>query len=187
MLSQIGDDTTEATRRRYLKYSAAAVSGGALSGCSGGASTSEETPTELDTVSAEEYSLVERWLGTEEVGGVDETFDGSIVDARNADNPEIMVGAEGNGGPVSFEPSAMLVSPETVVHWVWTAEGHHNVVSDPEAQLGESDLTFSSGEPLERENNLYTETFDGPATVLYHCEPHLDLGMKGAIVVEPME
>ncbi|VTT85127.1 Halocyanin [Halorubrum sp. DM2] len=139
---------------------------------------------DLETLPADDYPLVGRWLDTDEVGGADDTFNGTIVDARGLDNPEITVGAEGNGGPVAFDPSAVIISPETVVKWVWTAHGHHNVVSDPNAQLGESNRAFSSGEIVERENNLHTEVFDEAGTVLYQCEPHLDLGMKGALVVD---
>lgn len=97
--------------------------------------------------------------------------DGRLEDARTLDSPEITVGAGGNGGPVAFEPSAILVSPETVV-------------SNPDTQLGETDVSFSSGDPIADENYLYTELFDESGIVLYHCAPHLDLGMKGAVIVE---
>jgi halocyanin-like protein len=148
-----------------------------------GTRTESDSPPDLGTVSAETYPLVERWLGSDEVGGVDGTYDGTLVDARGIDNPEVVVGAEGNGGPVAFNPSAVLVSPGAVVVWGWTAHGHYNVVSDPDAQLGESATTFSSGALVERETNMFSQRFDQAGTVLYHCEPHLDLGMKAAVVV----
>jgi len=183
------NSTHRMTRRSILATSGSA----AITAIAGCASDNEQSPSDetgpesmegLDTVSAEDYPLVERWLGTDEVGGLDDTYGGEIVDARRLENPEITVGAEGNGGPVAFDPSAVIISPETVVEWVWTAHGHHNVVSEPDAQLGESDRTFSSGDAVERENNLHTEVFDESGIILYHCEPHLDLGMKGALVVD---
>jgi len=179
-------DSHRCTRRTVLTTSGTAATA-ALAGCTvdgGSAAADADSIDELEPISADNYPVVDRWLGTDEVGGVDDTYDGTIVDARGVENPEITVGAEGNGGPVAFEPSAVIVSPETVVKWVWTAHGHHNVVSDPDAQLGESDRSFSSGDIVEQENNLYTEVFEEPGTVLYHCEPHLDLGMKGALIIE---
>jgi halocyanin-like protein len=170
------------TRRGTLKSVGTLVGGGLFAGCS--EQTASGGDQEPETVSAAEYPVVERWLGTDEVGGVDGSYDGSHTDFRDIENPEVTVGAEGNGGPVAMDPSAIIVSPGAVVQWVWTEHGHHNVVSDPETQLGESDRSFSSGDPVERENNLYTAVFDDPATILYQCEPHLDLGMKGAVVVE---
>ena len=104
-----------------------------------------------------------RWLQTDDVGGVDDTYAGTVLDARGVGNPEVTAGAEGTGGPASLDPSALSVSPEAIVKRVRTAHGHYNALSDPDTQLGESDLALSSGEPVERENDLYTQIFEQPA------------------------
>jgi len=189
----MADGATSDTRRGFLAASGV-VAVISTSGCiaadnsenGGDDSDSETTPSmdELATVSDDDYPLVERWLGTDEVGGIDDTYNGTIIDARQLTNPEITVGAEGNGGPVAFDPSAVMISSGAVVKWTWTAHGHHDVVSDPDTQLGESAQTFSSGEIVEREGNLHTAVFDEPGIVLYQCEPHLDLGMKGALIID---
>jgi len=70
------------------------------------------------------------------------------------------------------------------VEWSWTGEGGlHNVEALPTEQLGESDYEFSSGEPVDATGVQYTRTLDETGIVLYHCEPHLSLGMKGGIAV----
>lgn len=37
---------------------------------------------------------------------------------------------------------------------------------------------------IEGDDNEYSHTFDESRIALYHCEPHLSLGMKGSIVVD---
>ena len=180
------------TRRAALRCGGAVVGSGLLAGCAatGSESSADGTDSDADpqstaeTVAADDYPTVDRWLETNEVGGVDDTYDRTLLDLRGVDNPRITVGAEGNGGPVAFEPSAALISPGAVVEWVWTAHGHHNVVANPETQLGVSDYSFRSGDPVEQENTLHTEQFEDTGTVLYQCKPHLQLGMKGALVVD---
>ncbi|MFW5918430.1 MAG: plastocyanin/azurin family copper-binding protein, partial [Haloferacaceae archaeon] len=77
------------------------------------------------------------------------------------------------------------VSTGTEVLWELTGEGgDHNVEAEPDEQIGESDYEFSSGEPVDSADEEYTYTFDDPGIALYHCEPHLSLGMKGSVVVE---
>jgi len=95
------------------------------------------------------------------------------------------VGAEGNDGYYAFGPQAIAVSAGTEVRWVWTGEGEtHNVEAEPDEQIGESDYEFSSGDPIAEADTEYTYTFDESGVALYHCEPHLALGMKGAVVVQ---
>lgn len=137
-----------------------------------------------ETISGSEYPAVDEWLTESEVGGADDSYDGSIVDARGSDSPTVDVGAEGNDGAYAFGPSAIAVSPGTEVTWVWTGEGEtHNVVAAPDDQIGESDFEFRSGDPVADEGTEYTQTFDETGVALYHCSPHLALGMKGAVVV----
>lgn len=105
----------------------------------------------------------------------DETFNGSMVDETGSDSVSIKVGVEGNNGNNAYDPSAVKVSKGTTVTWTWTGNGSHNVVEQDGAF--ESELKSSAGTTFE-------QTFDEAGTVLYYCNPHKSLGMKGAIVVE---
>lgn len=137
------------------------------------------------TISGDEYPTVDEWMTETDIGAADDTYEGEIADLRDEDDVTIDVGAEGNGGGYAFGPSAVAVSAGTEVLWEWTGEGGlHNVEAIPDEQLGESDYEFSSGDPVEGDDVDYTFTFDEAGTALYHCEPHLSLGMKGSIVVE---
>ncbi len=112
-----------------------------------------------------------RWLS--DVGN----YDGTIEDETGQGAESIDVGAEGNGGNFAFDPPAMRISTGTTVTWEWTGEGGaHNVVAE--------DGSFRSGPPQQGSDIEYQRTFDSPGTVLYYCEPHRSLGMKGAIIVE---
>lgn len=133
---------------------------------------------------AEDYPAVDEWLTESEVGAADQTYDGTIEDALDSDTVTVAVGAQGNGGAFAFDPSAVAVSTGTTVEWRWTGEGNpHNVVADPGAQIGESDYEFSSGDPVGGSGVQFSQTFDEAGIALYDCEPHLALGMKGAVVV----
>lgn len=79
----------------------------------------------------------------------------------------------------------MVVSTGTEILWDWTGEGgQHNVAAAPDAQLGESDYVFDPGQLLSAADTEYTDTFEETGRSLYQCEPHLAVGMKGAVVVE---
>ena len=148
-----------------------------LAGCAGDGGA--------DTISGSDYPAVEEWMTETSVGGADDTYDGTILDLRDQDDVTVDVGAEGNGNGYAFAPSAVAISAGTEVLFDWTGEGSfHNVEAEPEEQIGESDYEFSSGEPVRGADNEYTHTFDEPGIALYHCEPHLSLGMKGSIVVD---
>jgi len=135
-------------------------------------------------VSVEDYPTVEEWLTETEIGAAADNYDGTIADQRDQSSVTVAVGAEGNGGNFAFDPPAVAVSTGTEVAWDWTGEGNpHNVEALPEEQLGESDYEFSSGEAEGGSGVKYSRTLDDSGIALYHCEPHLSLGMKGAIVV----
>jgi len=169
---------------------------GALAGCAEGGGDGEDGDGQggngqdggtdgAATIAGSDYPAVDEWLTETEVGGADDTYDGSIVDWREESEPTVDVGAEGNDGYYAFGPPAIAVSAGTEVRWVWTGEGEtHNVKAEPEDQIGESDYEFSSGDPVAEAGTEYTYTFDEAGLALYHCEPHLALGMKGAVVVE---
>ena len=175
-------------RRAFLRDAGVVALGGStlLAGCAGedgggGGGTDGGGTTPL---SGEEYPAVDEWLTETEVGAADDTYDGTIADRRGRDSVRVDVGASGNGGNFAFGPSAVAVSPGTRVRWVWTGEGGaHNVEALPEEQIGKSDYEFTSGEAVDEEGKTFERTLDEAGVALYHCEPHLSLGMKGAVVV----
>ncbi len=153
-----------------------------LAGCSGDGGNGGDGES---TVPGEDYPSIDKWLTETEIGGADDTYDGNLVDNRDQDTVTIDVGASGNDGNFAYSPSAVLVSTGTAIEWSWTGEGSaHNVEALPEEQLGESDYEFSSGEPEGGSGVKFTRTMDTAGSALYHCEPHLSLGMKGGIAVE---
>lgn len=122
-------------------------------------------------------------------------YDGTVVDMATENAIEVSVGA-GDGG-LAFDPPAVRVSPDTEITWIWTGEGGaHNVVSesDDDEQTHDDDgehshdegggETLNSGDPEDKEGITYSETVSEPAVLLYHCHPHVEAGMKGAIVVD---
>lgn len=170
-------------RRTVLRGAGVAALAG-LAGCTGDGDGGGDGGGS-DTVPGEDYPAVDEWLTETDVGDSDDTYDGSLVDMRDQDSITIDVGAEGNGDNFAFGPSAVLVSAGTEIVWDWTGEGgQHNVEAEPDGQIGESDYEFSSGEPVEGADTEYRQTLDGAGVALYHCEPHLSVGMKGGIAIE---
>jgi halocyanin-like protein len=103
-------------------------------------------------------------------------YDGTTVDATGQGEVTVSVGAEGNGGAFAFDPPAIQVDPGTTVVFEWTGEGgQHNVVSE-EGDDFQSDLVAEAGFTFEH-------TFEEEGITTYYCEPHLSLGMKGAVAV----
>lgn len=185
-MKESGLATTD--RRTILKSLSAVSTAGmvGLAGCGGngnGADNGGDGGGE--TLSGSEYPTVDDWMTESDVGGADGTYDGTIDDLRDESSVTIDVGSEGNGDGYAYGPSAVAISAGTEVLWEWTGEGGaHNVVADPAAQLGESDYEFSSGDAVAGADTEYSFTFEDSGITLYHCVPHLSLGMKGSIVVE---
>jgi len=168
------------TRRTVLRSSGAVVIAGLLAGCtsdstsestSGGSPTSDgEETTPANTTTSESSTDLDSFLSN-----VDNY--GGIVDETGTDEVTIRVGTEGNGAYYAFEPPAVRVTTGTTVTWEWTGKGSgHNVVAESGGDF-ESTLTDDAGFTFE-------QTFDETGTVLYKCNPHAGLGMKGAIIVE---
>ncbi|MFC5278786.1 halocyanin domain-containing protein [Halorubrum rubrum] len=121
-----------------------------------------------------------------DVGDAAKNYDGEIVDLREESDVSIDVGAGDDG--LAYGPSAVAVSAGTEIRWEWTGEGGaHNVEAEADEQIGETDYEFSSGEAETGDDIEYTHTFDEEGIALYHCEPHLSLGMKGSVVIEEEE
>lgn len=102
--------------------------------------------------------------------------DGGYLDARGEDDVTVLVGADGNSGPFAFDPAGLWVDPGTTVTWEWTGEGHdHNV----NAQSGADFKTDLVSEP----GFTFSYTFEESGITTYQCDPHVSLGMKGAVAV----
>jgi len=98
-----------------------------------------------------------------------------VVDATGRSEVTVTVGSEANGGNFGFDPAAIRVDPGTTVVWEWNGKGGvHNVVADDGSY--ESELVAESG-------HTFSRTFESEGVSLYYCNPHLALGMKGAVVV----
>ncbi|MEF8806436.1 halocyanin domain-containing protein [Natronomonas sp.] len=168
-------------RRTVLKsiatLSAAGVAG--LAGCAG----DDGNGNGADTIPGSDYPAVDEWMTETDVGDAANNYDGEIMDLREESDVSIDVGAGDDG--LAYGPSAVAVSSGTEILWEWTGEGGaHNVEAEPDDQIGESDYEFSSGEAVDGADNEYSYTFDESGIALYHCEPHLSLGMKGSIVID---
>lgn len=150
-------------RRRFIRATAGATAGASalLAGCS-------NDDVSLD---GEEFPAIHEWLTETDVGGEDDTYDGTLLDRREHEEVRIRVGVDGNGGSFAYRPSAVAVSPGTSVRWVWVDDHEgHSVVADPDRQLGESDYEFSSGGPVNEEGHEYAKELDREGVALYHCE-----------------
>jgi len=150
------------------------VAGGtaALAGCGGVSTTGSSGSSSTD---GGEYG---GWF-SKSPGGATANYDGTTVDKTGQDTVTVEVGAKGNGGTYAFSPPAVRVSPGTEVVFKWVSNTHNVVVRDqpPGANwTGESQI--------ENEGYTYSHTFDTTGTYTYYCEPHLALGMKGAVAVE---
>jgi halocyanin-like protein len=175
------------TTRRTVLASLAGAGAVALAGCSGGDDGGDGGDGGgggdggSSPVSESQKEAVDGWLNGTEVGGADDTYDGGILDRRDADEVVVEVGVEGNQAQWAFGPSAVAVSTGTTVRWEWTGQGGaHNVVADDRSG---SDVEFTSGSTAEGSDVTYERSFEETAVATYYCSPHLGQGMKGAVVV----
>lgn len=81
----------------------------------------------------------------------------------------------------AFEPGTddpARITPGTTVNFVWVTTSHNiNVTGQPD------DSDWEGHMPVEQEGFEISHTFDVEGTYEFHCDPHLDLGMEGAIEV----
>lgn len=148
------DSSEPYTRRTMLKGTAGAV------GLAGVGATSGTALGQDD--------VYDGWLSD------DDTFEGVTHDAREVDDLVVAVGAQGNEGPNAFDPSAILVEPETTVRWEWTGDGFHDVTH--------IDRDWAS-EGTAEEGFEFEHTFADEGVHKYVCTPHEGVGMMGVVVV----
>jgi halocyanin-like protein len=104
-----------------------------------------------------------------------QNFDGT-VDETGADEVTVTVGAPNGDTNLGFGPAAIRVDPGTTVVWEWNGKGGaHNVAAN--------DGSFRSGEAVSEAGTTFSYTFEEPGLYRYVCEPHAQLGMKGAVFV----
>jgi halocyanin-like protein len=117
--------------------------------------------------------------GTPDWGGWLSGVDGGFTDARGESEVTVEVGASGNGGNFAFAPAGLWVDPGTTVRFEWTGQGSsHNVVTEEGPADLNSDLYTAPGVNYE-----YTFEEGDAGITTYYCEPHIDLGMQGAVAV----
>ena len=116
------------------------------------------------------------WFGSG-TGGETRNFDGT-VDRTGQDSVTVEVGAEGNGGPYAFGPAAVRIDPGTTVTFEWVSNTHNILIEDQPSDSG-----WSGVEAIENSGFSHEHTFETEGVYKYYCQPHLALGMKGAIVV----
>jgi len=155
---------SDLSRRRFVQGTGAAVTVGALAGCTGNGNGDGNgnggVPQDIEDHLSDANN-----------------YEGSLEDMTGESEVTIDVGAGSNG--LAFDPAAIRVSSSTTVTWEWTGEGGgHNVAS---VEGSESD--FSSGDRVDEEGHTYEQSFDSTGNQLYVCEPHMAQGMKGAIEV----
>ncbi|WP_435195727.1 halocyanin domain-containing protein [Natronomonas sp. EA1] len=123
------------------------------------AGENQETP--------EEKPSFDGWLANTE------NYDG-VHDLRGKDEVTVKVGAQGNGGPLAFEPAAIHVDAGTVVRFRWVGPRQYDVV-DPELDI--------ASEQVAKKGHEYAVRFDGDGLATYACTEYGDQGMRGVVIV----
>ena len=116
------------------------------------------------------------WFGSG-TGGETKNFDGT-VDRTGQDSVTIEVGSQGNGGPYAYGPAAVRIDPGTTVTFEWVSNTHNVLIEEQPSDSG-----WDGVEAIENQGFSHEFTFETEGIYKYYCQPHLALGMKGAIVV----
>lgn len=81
---------------------------------------------------------------------------------------------------LQFQPSNVTIAPGTTVRWVNDAAIFHTVTADSGSQPG-----VWSRRSLNTAGETFSHTFARSGeTYTYHCEPHVNQGMRGTIRVQ---
>ena len=104
---------------------------------------------------------------------------GTYADLRGESSVTIAVGAGGRN--FAFVPALTWVDRGTTVTFEWVSD-NHNVVRwtrpDGTDWQGTGSSNYDTG-------HTHSQTFETPGMYTYYCQPHDQLGMKGAIAVGP--
>ncbi|MXR21914.1 halocyanin domain-containing protein [Halobacterium bonnevillei] len=162
MRDAIADETY--SRRGVLRATAGTAAAAALGSAATGSAAGQ---TDFDG-----------WFTDDAPGGTTDNYDGEVVDRTGEDEVTVTVGADGNGGTFAFEPAAVRISPGTTVTFEWVSDTHNVAVeSQPD------DAGWEGHDPIENSGFSFSSTFETLGVYKYYCDPHLSVGMKGAIVV----
>lgn len=99
------------------------------------------------------------------------------------------VAQEGSGGGTqtvnlvdyAYEPGTdepLYIAPGTTVNFVWETNTHNIVVDSQPSGAG-----WEGYETIENAGFEYSHTFETTGEYAFHCQPHLNLGMEGTIIV----
>ncbi|SFH67731.1 halocyanin domain-containing protein [Halorubrum aquaticum] len=172
--------TRRLSRRRYVVGTGAALTTGALAGCSGGGGDDGDGSGGdggSDGSAGEPADDVPSGIDDYLTEGEARLYEGTIMDYTGQDEVVVDVGAGDVG--FAFDPAAIRISAGTTVVWEWTGEGGaHNVAS-----VEGSDAEFNSGDAVAEEGETFEQSFDAAGIQLYHCTPHQANGMLGGIEV----
>ncbi|MCU4743113.1 halocyanin domain-containing protein [Halobacteria archaeon AArc-m2/3/4] len=168
--------TTDRSRRTFLKASGATLTLALVAGClggddddssgNGGNGDGNGDDGNGDAGNGEEYDF-DGWF--DDVG----YYDG-VHDMTGESEVTVMNGT-GSAG-YEYDPAAIKVDPGTTVVWEWTGAGGGHTVT---AEEGDFDSGMLTGE-----GETFEHTFDEEGVYTYYCEPHRNMGQKGAVVVE---
>ncbi|MDH5018984.1 halocyanin domain-containing protein [Halobacterium rubrum] len=162
-MTRLDNNNTTLSRRGVLR----AAAGSATALAAGAAATG--------TAAAQDYG---GWFTGDAKGGAVGNYDGTTVDQTGQDEVTVEVGVNANGGSFGFGPAAVRVDPGTTVNFEWVSNTHNVVVEDqPEG------ADWSGDEEINNEGYSYSHTFETEGIYKYYCDPHLSMGMKGAVVV----
>ena len=130
----------------------------------------------VDTAAAQGGVDYGGWFGGS-TGGETATFDGT-TDQTGQSSVTVEVGAQGNGGPYAFGPTAVRVDPGTTITFEWVSDTHNILIEEQP-----SEANWGGVQNIENTGFSHEHTFETEGIYKYFCQPHLALGMKGAIVV----
>jgi len=159
-----------------LGMKGAIVVGGSGGGSGGGGAESGSGGQEATPIPAEYGG----WFTDQASGGAVGNYDGTTEDLRGEDAVTIEVGTDANGGTYGFGPAAVRVSPGTTLTFEWVSDTHNVLLEEQPDGAG-----WEGHQPIENTGFTYEHTFETEGIYKYYCEPHLSLGMKGAIIVDP--
>lgn len=83
-------------------------------------------------------------------------------------------------GQYAFEPQKLTIKSGDTVTWVNAQDDMHNIMAE---SVPEGVDAFSSP-MLELSGQKWSYTFIKSGTYAFHCHPHVELGMRGMIIVD---
>ena len=175
MTSDIDADDDGIGRRHLLRGLGATAAAAALLGTAD-RSMAQTSPTG-DSASEVQPAWGD-WFSAAAPGAAADNYDGTTDDRRGESGVTVEVGADGNGGTFAYEPPALWIDPGTTVTFEWVSDTHNVLIED-----GPDGAGWSGHGPIENTGFSFEHTFETGGVYRYYCEPHLALGMKGAIAV----